>query len=141
MPSRSPGIALAGAAARAADNPWNGTWVLDRAHPEPDGAAADYRFTITSDGHIRWEIPSLNEINTGTLDGAPMSIRRAGNSTGQTLSVRTEGARILNYQVRRDGKERGAGRMTLSADGRSWTDVPLDHDKPVNSLTMVYVKR
>ena len=124
----------------AAGNPWNGTWHLDASRAEPDGAADDYAFAVTPGGQIRWEIPSLQEVNTGKLDGSPMPIHRPGAPDGLTLSVWPEGPRVLRYRVALRGTERGEGRMTLAQDGRSWTDVPLDHGKPVERLLMIYVR-
>ena len=124
----------------AAASPWNGTWKLDHNRPEPDGAADDYRFTVTSDGALRWEIPSLHEVNIGHLDGNPMLINRPGAPAGETISVRENGSDVWTYKVELNGKLRGEGRMTLAADRKSWTDVPLDEGKPVEKLLMVYVK-
>ncbi len=127
----------------AADTAWTGTWVLDRSRPEPDGAADDYRFTVTQAGAITWEIPSLHEVNTGRMDGTPMAINRPGGKPGLALSVWQEAPRVLRYKVALNGQDRGEGRMTLSQDGSSWTDVPLDirDGKPAESLLMVYKKR
>jgi len=127
-------------ACHAATNPWNGTWKLDRSRSEPDGAADDYRFTVGPDDTLLWEIPSLKEANFGHLDGTPMPINRPGGAAGLTISVTPEAANIWHYQVRRNGEYQGEGRMTLAADGKSWTDVPLDGGKPVPSLLMVYVR-
>ena len=63
----------------AAESPWNGTWILDAARSTPgakDQAADGYRFTLQSDGHIKWEIPSLGEVVVGRTDGVPMEINR-----------------------------------------------------------------
>ena len=61
-----------------AENPWNGTWVLDASRSTPgikDQAADAYRFTLQPDGQIKWEIPSLGEVVTGNdrwrADGDP----------------------------------------------------------------------
>jgi hypothetical protein len=130
-------------AALAAENPWNGWWKLDNSRKEPDGAADDYRFMISSDGVIRWEIPSLREVNTGVLNGRPFAINRPGVTPGMTLRVRGEGPRVLRYTVAKDGQPVGAGLMTLADDGQSWTDVPLDlrDGTPLPAMTMVYVRR
>ena len=125
----------------AAASPWNGAWTLDRSRPEPDGAAKGYAFSIDKDGRLRWQIPSLKENNTGRLDGKPFPINRPGAARGLTLSVRAEGPRVLRYTVADNGKPQGEGRMTLAADGRSWTDVPLDHGRPVAQYTMVYRRK
>jgi hypothetical protein len=127
-------------ACHAATNPWNGTWKLDRSRPEPDGAADDYRFAVGPDDTLLWEIPSLKEANFGRLDGTPMTINRPGGAADMTISVKPEAPRVWHYQVRRNGEYRGEGRMTLAADGKSWTDVPLNGGKPVESLLMVYVR-
>ncbi len=124
----------------AANSPWNGSWKLDRSRAEPDGAADDYRFTVGPDETVKWEIPSLKEVNIGRLDGTPMAINRPGAAAGMTISVRAESPGMWLYQVRLNGQDRGEGRMTLAADGKSWTDVPLDGGKPVESLLMVYVR-
>ncbi len=125
----------------AARNPWNGAWTLDRSRPEPDGAAKGYTFTIGPGGRLRWEIPSLKEDNTGRLDGRPFPINRPGATPGLTLSVWPDGPRALRYRVAENGRPHGEGRMTLAANHRSWTDVPLDHGRPVLQYTMVYVRK
>ena len=129
------------AASPATESPWNGTWKLDASRPEPEGAADDYRFTVSADGALRWEIPSLHEDNHGRLDGKPMPISRPGVRPGTTIRVWAEAPRVWRYAVALNGANRGEGRMALAADGRSWTDVPLDHGKPVDKLTMVYVRQ
>ena len=70
-----------------------------------------------------------------------MPIRRPGAPDGLSLSVWPEGPRVLRYKVALRGTEQGQGRMTLAEDGKSWTDVPLDHSRPVDKLLMVYVKQ
>ncbi len=125
----------------AAASPWNGAWALDRSRPEPDGAASGYAFSIDKGGRLRWQIPSLKENNIGRLDGRPFPINRAGAAKGLTLSVQAESPRVLRYKVADNNKPQGEGRMTLAADGRSWTDVPLDHGRPVAQYTMVYIRK
>ncbi len=127
-------------AAVAAESPWNGTWTLDTSRPEPQGGADDYRLTLSADGALRWEIPSLHEDNRGRLDGRPMAINRPGGKPGMTISVSAEAPRVWHYVVALNGAYRGEGRMTLAPDGRSWTDMVLDHGRPVEKLTLIYVK-
>jgi hypothetical protein len=103
-----------------AENPWNGTWVLDASRSTPgakDQAAEGYRFTLQPDGQIKWEIPSLREVVTGKTDGVPMEIHRTKPSPGLTLSVIAEGPEVLIYKVARNGKPEGEGRMTLVENG------------------------
>ncbi len=129
-------------AAFAADTAWNGTWALDQTRPEPDGAADVYRFTVSQNGTLVWEIPSLGEVVRGRLDGQPMAIHRSKPTHGLAIAVTEENPRVWTYKVSKDGKEEGAGRMALAADGRSWTDVPLDQNgREADNLRMNYVKR
>ncbi len=125
----------------AADTAWTGTWALDKSRPEPEGAADAYRFTVSQDGTLVWEIPSLGEVVRGRLDGKPMPIHRSKPAPGLAIAVIEENPRVWTYKVSRNGTDAGAGRMALSADGSSWTDVPLDHGTEIDSLRMVYVKQ
>ena len=127
-----------------AENPWNGTWVLDASRSTPgakDQAAEGYRFTLQPDGQIKWEIPSLGEVVTGKTDGVPMEIRRTKPSPGLTLSVITEGPEVLIYKVARNGKPEGEGRMTLVENGKGWVDISWPAGKPQYAGEVVYVKQ
>lgn len=128
-------------ACHAADTAWTGTWVLDHNRPEPDGAADAYRFTVSPDDTLVWEIPSLGEVVRGKLDGKPMPIHRTEPTPGLFIAVTADKPRVWTYKVSKNGADSGAGRMMLAADGNSWTDVPLDHGSPVERLRMTYVKK
>ena len=128
-------------ACHAADTAWTGTWALDKSRPEPDGAADAYRFTVSPNGTLVWEIPSLGEVVRGKLNGQPMPIHRSEPTPGLSIAVTEENPRVWTYKVSKDGTDAGAGRMALSADGKSWTDVPLDHGTEIGRLRMVYVKQ
>ena len=131
-------------AATSADNPWNGTWLLDigRSSPEAkDQAAEGYRFTLQPDGQIKWEIPSLGEVVTGKTDGVPMEIHRTKPSPGLTLSVVAEGPEVLLYKVARNGKPEGEGRMTLVENGKAWVDISWPAGQPQYAGELVYVKQ
>jgi hypothetical protein len=127
-----------------AENPWNGTWVLDASRSTPgakDQAAEGYRFTLQPDGQIKWEIPSLGEVVTGKTDGVPMEIHRTKPSPGLTLSVIAEGPEVLIYKVARNGKPEGEGRMTLVENGKAWVDISWPAGKPQYAGEVVYVKQ
>lgn len=127
-----------------AENPWNGTWVLDASRSTPgakDQAAEGYRFTLQPDGQIKWEIPSLGEVVTGKTDGVLMEIHRAKPSPGLTLSVIAEGPEVLIYKVARNGKPEGEGRMTLVENGKAWVDISWPAGKPQYAGEVVYVKQ
>jgi hypothetical protein len=127
-----------------AENPWNGTWILDASRSSPgvkDQAADGYRFTLQPDGQIKWEIPSLGEVVTGKTDGVPMEIHRTKPSPGLTLSVIAEGPEVLIYKVARNGKPEGEGRMTLVENGRAWVDISWPAGQPQYAGEVVYLKR
>jgi hypothetical protein len=131
-------------ATTTAENPWNGTWVLDASRSTPgakDQAADGYRFTLQPDGQIKWEIPSLGEVVTGKTDGVPMEIHRTKPSPGLTLSVTAEGPEVLIYKVARNGKPEGEGRMTLVENGKAWVDISWPAGKPQYAGEVVYVKQ
>lgn len=133
-----------GPSTTSADNPWNGTWVLDASRSTPgakDQAADAYRFTLHPDGRLKWEIPSLGEVVTGKTDGVPMEIHRTKPSPGLTLSVMAEGPVVLLYKVARNGKPEGEGRMTLVEDGKAWVDISWLAGKPQYAGELVYVKK
>jgi len=127
-----------------AENPWNGTWILDASRSSPgvkDQAADGYRFTLQPDGQIKWEIPSLGEVVTGKTDGVPMEIHRTKPAPGLTLSVIAEGPEVLIYKVARNGKPEGEGRMTLVENGKAWVDISWPAGQPQYAGEVVYVKR
>ena len=127
-----------------AENPWNGTWILDASRSSPgvkDQAADGYRFTLQPDGQIKWEIPSLGEVVIGKTDGVPMEIHRTKPSPGLTLSVIAEGPEVLIYKVARNGKPEGEGRMTLVENGKTWVDISWPAGKPQYAGEVVYVKQ
>jgi hypothetical protein len=131
-------------ATTSAENPWNGTWVLDASRSTPgikDQAANAYRFTLQPDGQIKWEIPSLGEVVTGKTDGVPMEVHRTKPSPGLTLSVTAEGPEVLIYTVTRNGKPEGEGRMTLVENGKAWVDISWPAGQPQYAGEVVYVKQ
>jgi hypothetical protein len=137
-------LASLASATTPAENPWNGTWVLDASRSTPgakDQAADGYRFTLQADGQIKWEIPSLGEVVTGRTDGVPMEIHRTKPSPGLTLSVTAEGPEVLIYKVARNGKPEGEGRMTLVENGKAWVDISWPAGKPQYAGEVVYVKQ
>ncbi len=137
-------VALLGPLASAQESAWNGTWVLDASRSTPgvkDQAAEAYRFTLDQTGGIKWEIPSLREVVTGKTDGQPMAIHRSAPTPGLTLSVKAEGPTVLLYQVKRDGKPEGEGRMTLVESGKAWVDLSWPAGQPQYAGELVYVKQ
>jgi hypothetical protein len=135
-------IVPAGAAAvnRQEISPWNGEWVLSPTRNTKavrEAAAEGYRFHISNQGSIRWEIPTIHEIVQGRIDGQPMPIVRRG-SKGMTLAVTAEGERVLRYVVSKDGKPLGEGRMTLVEEGRAWVDITQPFGRPELAHVVIY---
>lgn len=125
-----------------AESPWNGDWVLSRTrNPKEirEGAAEGYRFHLSADGTIRWEIPTLQEVVEGHTNGEAMTIRRPG-AEGQTLAVRVEGPFALRYTVFKKGKPFGEGRMTLVEGARAWVDITQPFGRPDLAHVVIYVR-
>jgi hypothetical protein len=121
-------------------SPWNGDWVLSptrNTNSARESAAEGYRFHISADGSIRWEIPTLHEVVEGRTNGQPMEIHRRG-ANGMTLAVTTEGAWILHYVVAKDGKPVGEGRMTIVEEGRAWVDITQPFGRPDLAHVVIY---
>ncbi|UAJ08970.1 hypothetical protein [Polymorphobacter megasporae] len=124
------------------ESPWNGDWILSptRNTPEIKEAAADgYRFHLQPDGRIRWEIPSLQEVVEGRMDGQAMAIRRLKPTT-LTLAVSAQGPRVLIYHLVRNGKPEGEGRMTLVDQGKAWVDISQPAGRPDLAGAVIYVR-
>ncbi len=122
---------------------WDGTWHLDVARSSgvaKQGAPEAYRFTITANERIVWEIPLLGEVVRGRIGGQPMIIHRNEPTTGLSLSVKRDGKWGLCYTVYRNGRVDGGGRMMLVDDATAWIDLTWvgRHSHPGPYL--VYVK-
>jgi hypothetical protein len=126
----------------AAPNPWNGLWQFDKSHSSPgiEGAPSAYRFTVSADGRLRWEIPSLGEVVVGRIDGRAMPIRRATPTPGQTLAVRAVGLREWRYEVAHNGIVDGGGQMMLVDNATAWVDLTWGSDGPGHGVELVYRK-
>ena len=126
-----------------AQSAWNGTWHLDVARSSgvaKEGAPEAYRFSISSDERIVWEIPSLGEVVRGRVGGRPMSIHRNEPTTGLALSVKRDGNWGLRYTVYRNGRVDGGGRMMLVDDANAWVDLTWVGQHTHPGPYLVYVK-
>jgi hypothetical protein len=129
-------------------NPWSGTWRLDIKRSSPvaaeEGVPQAYRLALGASGRavvpIRWEIPELGEIVKGYTDGKPMNVQRTDPAPGLKLAVRTEGSRVLLYEVFRNGKLSGGGRMMLVDGGKAWIDLTWPQNRQDLAVELTYVK-
>ncbi len=124
------------------ESPWNGDWALSRtrnAKAIQDQAAEGYRFHLSPDGAIRWEIPTLDEVVEGRADGQAMRIKRPG-ADDMTLAVSPEGPFTLRYTVTRGGQPFGEGRMTLVEYGQAWVDISQPYGRPDLAHVVIYVR-
>ncbi|MGI4975977.1 MAG: hypothetical protein ACRYG6_03435 [Janthinobacterium lividum] len=137
------GILPAANAATSSPSPWNGSWQLSLPRSSAaakEGAPGVYRFRLGNDGEIVWEIPELGEVVTGRTDGTPMPIRRTEAAPGLTLAVKAVGPRELTYEVARDGRVMGGGRMMLVDDASAWVDLTWGKEGPGYGAELVYDK-
>ena len=130
-------------------NPWNGTWTLDATRSTPGvegfGVPKAYRFLLGPGDvavvPIKWEIPELGEVVTGSTDGKAMPVLRSTPTPGLTLSVKTDGPACLLYSVFKNGRLQGGGRMMLVDNGKAWVDLTWPDDRQDLAAELVYVKQ
>ena len=143
-------LLLAGGVCFAADNPHMGTWKLDEAKSKigagaPKNTSVVYEAAgdsvkVTVDGtgadgkatHSEW---------TGKFDGKEYPV--TGDATTDSRSYKTINAKTLALTNKKDGKVTIAGRITLSADGKTRTVAITGTDASGKKVTSnaVYTKQ
>jgi len=129
-----------------AQNPFIGTWKLNDAKSKfGPGAtknttvtyeAAGDSIKVTVDGVDSAGNPA-NSVWTGKFDGKAYPV--TGGSEGSTRSYRKIGMRTLAFTERSGGKITVAGRIVLSADGKSRTVTSTSTDASGKKIQSVAV--
>ena len=97
--------------------------------------------TAPSAGVLRLEYPGWKAVYEAKLDGSefkPTGPTIPANFTG---SMKSASATKVNYVYRLNGKPDGYGVMTVSADGKTLTDVSWNPGKESEKSTGYYVKQ
>jgi len=107
-----------------------------------DQTAADfYILSFPSPAIIKWDIPSQKETVTGKMDGSDLPISGPNVPKNLTLSLKLVSPTKLTYTVRDGGKPLAYGSDTLSADGKTLTDVSWSPGKESEKQTGIYIKQ
>jgi hypothetical protein len=104
---------------------------------EPDS------ITISSPaaGSIRWEIPQYKQTLEGKTDGSDIPVSGPTVPAGLTVSIKGVSSRKQGYTVKVGGKPINFGMQTLSADGKTLTDVSWSPGKESEKSTGVFEKQ
>lgn len=87
---------------------------------------------------LHYENPAYKETSDAKLDGTPAPIKGQDVPAGLTTWNKSEGQNKVESAVLLNGKELGRDIMTLSADGKTITDVSWTPGKESEKQTYVY---
>jgi hypothetical protein len=104
-------------------------------------AADTYVVSSPAPGVFRMEYPEYKWVMEGKPDGTSNPVSGPTMPPGDTFSFKMLSPRELSYTNAVDGKPTGYGTQTLSADGKTLTDVGWSPGKESEKSTSVYVKQ
>jgi hypothetical protein len=90
---------------------------------------------------IKWEFLEDKGSVTGMTDGSDLPYTSPTISGNFTISVKMDGPRMLSNTTKRDGKTIQYGTDTVSADGKTITDVSWTPGKESEKQTGIYIKQ
>lgn len=90
---------------------------------------------------LHFESPGYKEWSDAKLDGTPAPVKGTNVPAGLTTWNKSEGPNKVESAVLLNGKELGRDVMTLSADGKTLTDVSWTPGKESEKQTYVYDKQ
>jgi hypothetical protein len=90
---------------------------------------------------LHWEIPSYKETVEGKPDGTDHPITGPTAPPGLTLAFKMVSPNQISYVLKVKGKPDGYGTQTLSADGKSFTDVSWSPGKQSEKSTGFYARQ
>lgn len=124
-------------AAAPSPNPWLGTWSLRAPAGEPPETLV---YTDAGEGAMRMVSVEAKSVILTRFDGRPAPDTGAGATTGpaRTLAVTAQTPRRYRWTFAIAGKPFVAGVNTLSADGRTFTEVSWRVDTPAKRVTLIY---
>jgi hypothetical protein len=97
--------------------------------------------SFPSPGVIKWEYIEDKGSFTGKTDGSDLPYTSPTLSGNFTISVKMEGPRKLSNITKHDGKPIQYGTDTVSADGKTITDVSWTPGKESEKQTGIYIKQ
>jgi hypothetical protein len=97
--------------------------------------------SFPSPGVIKWENVEDKGSFTGKTDGSDLPYTSPTMSGNFTVSVTMDGPRKLSNTTKRDGKTILSGTDTVSADGKTITDVTWIPGKESEKQTEIFIKQ
>jgi hypothetical protein len=94
-----------------------------------------------SDGVLRWEFPEYKQTVEGKSDGSDLPATGPTTPAGTTVAIKILSLKKLAYTVKISGKPVSIATQTLSADGKTLTDVSWSPGKESEKATAVYTKK
>jgi hypothetical protein len=114
-----------------------GTWKAEAVKSSAPGV-----FSLKVNGDVlHFEDPGYKSVSDAKLDGTPAAIKGPTAPAGLMVSNKTDGPDKVLTIVTLNGKELGRDVMTLSADGKTITDVAWTPGKESEKQTYVYERQ
>lgn len=117
------------------------------------GMAGTWKSTSTSSNHVgtftfqvsgnsmHVDVPEEHATWDGKLDGTPAAVHGPDVPDGLMISEKLEGSKKMVGEVTMGSKHVGHSEDTLSADGKSFSEINSDPAKPNEKQTYVYEKQ
>jgi len=90
---------------------------------------------------LHYESPEDHATWDGKLDGTPAPVKGPAIPDGLMVSEKLESPNKMVSVATINGKEIGRSEDTLSADGKSFTEINWDPAKPNEKQTLIYEKQ
>ncbi len=114
-----------------------GTWKETKVQ----NSAPDVMVLKVNGNVLHFESPGFKEVSNAKLDGTPGPISGGTAPPGLMVSNKADGTNKVASTVMLNGKELGKDIMTLSADGRTITDVSWTPGKESEKQIAIYEKQ
>ena len=92
-------------------------------------------------GTMRLEAPIFKYVAQGKTDGTPITPAGPMTPGGMTIGIKVVSPTKLSYAYRMNGKPDSYSAVTLSADGRTMTEVSWPAGAPAEKTSWVYTKQ
>lgn len=125
--------------ARAATNPWFGTWKLKL--DAPDQKPETLVYSDAGNGAMRMVSVEDKSVIVTRFDGEPAADRGAGAGRGNALAIKAVSPTSYTWTFFLAGKPRAQGKNTLSPNGRTFTESSWSVTAPANKVTLIYERQ
>jgi len=106
-----------------------------------DAAMDIITITVPAPGSFKFDAPIYKEVIAGKTDGSPATVTGPTISPGASATFKATGAAKWDYAYLLKGKAIAQGVMTVSADGKTFTDTSWAPGKEAEKSVAVYAKQ